>query len=82
MSDNDLILYSTDDGQAQFVLRELGGQVWLSQLELADLYQTSKQNISLHINNILEDGELVEQATVKEYLTVQMGVCSDWLNRR
>lgn len=71
MSDNDLILYSTEDGEAQFSLRELGGQVWLSQVELADLYQTSKQNISLHVKNIFEEGELTEEATVKENLTVQ-----------
>lgn len=69
--DNDLILYTTDDGQSQFVLRELGGQVWLTQLEMAELYQTSKQNISLHVQNILEEGELAQNATVKENLTVQ-----------
>ncbi|CAG9294964.1 virulence RhuM family protein [Celerinatantimonas diazotrophica] len=68
---NDLILYTTDDGQSQFVLRELGGQVWLTQLEMAELYQTSKQNISLHVQNILEEGELAQDATVKENLTVQ-----------
>lgn len=77
--DNDLILYTTDDGQSQLVLRELGGQVWLTQLEMADLYQTSKQNISKHVKAVLSDGELAEGAVVnskfttaadgKEYLT-------------
>lgn len=77
--DNDLILYTTEDGQSQLVLRELGGQVWLTQLEMAELYQTSKQNISKHVKAILSDGELVEGAVVnskfttaadgKEYLT-------------
>lgn len=77
--DNDLILYTTEDGKSQLVLRELGGQVWLTQLEMAELYQTSKQNISKHIKAILSDGELVEGAVVnskfttaadgKEYLT-------------
>lgn len=71
MADNDLILYTTDDGEARFVLKTLEGQVWLSQLELADLFQSSKQNISLHVNNILTEGELQAEATVKEYLTVQ-----------
>ena len=71
MADNDLILYTTDDGEAQFVLRELGGQVWLTQLQLAELFQSTKQNISLHVNNILDEGELQAEATVKEYLTVQ-----------
>lgn len=79
MSANDLILYSTEDGQTQFVLRQLGGQVWLTQLELAELYQTSKQNIGKHIKAIIADGELAEKAVVnskfttaaddKEYLT-------------
>jgi hypothetical protein len=69
--DNDLILYTTDDGQSRLVLRELGGQVWLTQLEMAELYQTTKQNISLHVQNILDEGELVQEATVKENLTVQ-----------
>ena len=65
----ELVLYPTDDG-ARFYLRADGGSVWLSQLELADLFQTSKQNISLHIKNILEEAEL-PPATVKDYLTVQ-----------
>ena len=77
--DNDLILYTTDDGQTQLILRELGGQVWLTQLEMAELYQTSKQNISKHVKAVLSDGELAEGAVVnskfttaadgKEYLT-------------
>ncbi|MBQ0781573.1 MAG: virulence RhuM family protein [Thalassolituus oleivorans] len=77
--DNSLILYTTDDGKSQLVLRELGGQVWLTQLEMAELYQTSKQNISKHVKVVLSDGELAEVAVVnskfttaddgKEYLT-------------
>ncbi|MDZ4314252.1 MAG: virulence RhuM family protein [Azonexus sp.] len=67
----ELVIYATDDGVAQFYLRAEGGTVWLSQLELAELFQTSKQNVSLHIKNILADGELLAEATVKEYLTVQ-----------
>lgn len=45
--------------------------VWLSQAQMVELFQTSKQNISLHIKNVFEEGELSEQATVKDYLTVQ-----------
>ncbi|QSL94961.1 virulence RhuM family protein [Ectopseudomonas toyotomiensis] len=71
MDANDLILYTSDDGEAQLVLRVLDGQVWLTQLEMAELYQTSKQNISLHVQNVLAEGELSEEATVKENLTVQ-----------
>jgi hypothetical protein len=60
MTISDLILYSTEDGLAQFTLREMNGQVWLTQLELAELYQSSKQNISKHIQAVLADGELSE----------------------
>ena len=70
-SRGELILYATDDGQAKFSLRAEGGTVWLTQIELADLFQSTKQNISLHIKNILDEGELGEAATVKESLTVQ-----------
>lgn len=70
-SRGELILYATEDGQANFSLRAEGGTVWLSQIELAELFQSTKQNISLHIRNILEEGELEEAATVKESLTVQ-----------
>lgn len=67
----ELVLYATDDGEAQFFLRAEQGTVWLTQLELAALFQTSKQNVSLHLKNIFSDGELAEVATVKDYLTVQ-----------
>ena len=56
MASGDLILYSTDDGLAQFTLREMDGQVWLTQLEMAELYQTTKQNIGKHIQAIIADG--------------------------
>lgn len=79
MADSNLILYSTEDGLAQFTLREINGQVWLTQLEIANLYQTSKQNIGKHIQATIADGELAEGAVVnrkfttaadgKEYLT-------------
>lgn len=69
-SQGELLLYVTEDGQSKVHLRAEGGTVWLAQQELADLFQTSKQNISLHIKNIFEEGEL-DPATVKEYLTVQ-----------
>jgi len=69
MTGSDLILYSTDDGLAQFALREVDGQVWLTQLELAELYQTSKQNISKHIHAIIADKELAEAAVVNQKFT-------------
>lgn len=69
MTGIDLILYSTEDGLAQFTLREMNGQVWLTQLELAELYQTSKQNIGKHIQAVLADGELAEGAVVNQKFT-------------
>jgi len=45
--------------------------VWLTQKLMAELFQTTKQNISLHIQNIFDEGELIPEATVKECLTVQ-----------
>lgn len=69
---SDLILYSSEDGQTRLHLRVEGQSVWLSQLEIAELFQTTKQNVSLHAKNIFEDGELSAEATVKESLTVQV----------
>ena len=66
-----LILYTTDDGKSQIQLRADLGTVWLTQLEMAELFDATKQNISLHLKNIFEDGELDAAATVKESLTVQ-----------
>ncbi|MDR1272271.1 MAG: virulence RhuM family protein [Clostridiales Family XIII bacterium] len=68
---NDIILYNTEDGQTKLELHLKDGTVWLSQLEIAELFQTTKNNISLHAKNILKDSELDESATVKDYLTVQ-----------
>ncbi len=67
---NDLILYTTDDGRSQIKLRALENTVWLTQLEMAELFDATKQNISLHLKNVFEDGELDPAATVKESLTV------------
>ncbi|HIE5710219.1 TPA: virulence RhuM family protein [Pseudomonas aeruginosa] len=68
----DLILYSSEDGQTRLHLRVEGRNVWLSQMEIAELFQSTKQNVSLHAKNIFEDGELSPEATVKESLTVQV----------
>lgn len=65
----ELILYQTEDGMAQINLRAIEGTVWLSQLELAALFDTSKQNISVHLKNIFEDNELSEDSVVKDSLT-------------
>ena len=66
---NDIIIYTTDDGKASIELHLDNGTVWLTQLELAELFQTSKQNISKHIKAIFEDGELDEKVVVNYQLT-------------
>lgn len=68
MSDGEIILYSTEDGQAEIQLRAVDGTVWLTQAQMADLFDTTKQNISLHLNNIISDGELAPESVVKESL--------------
>ncbi|MDO4693706.1 MAG: RhuM family protein [Eikenella sp.] len=70
-TDNTLILYTTSDGLSQFVLRELGGQLWLTQAEMAELYQVRPQSITQHIKAIYQELEIDEAATCKEYLHVQ-----------
>src|SRR5690554_3749869 len=68
---SDLILYTSDDGRTRLHLRVEADTVWLTQAEIAELFQTTKQNVSLHAKNIFEEGELDAGATVKESLTVQ-----------
>jgi hypothetical protein len=68
---SELILFTSDDGQTQMHLRVEEGTIWLTQAEIAELFQTTKQNVSLHAKNVLEEGELQVAATVKESLTVQ-----------
>ena len=68
---SDVIIYTTEDGIAKIELRLDNGSVWLSQLEIAELFQTTKQNINKHIQAIFEDKELDETATVNHQLTVQ-----------
>ncbi len=64
-----LILYTTEDGKSRIQLRADEQTIWLTQLEMAELFDATKQNISLHLKNLLEDGELIENSVVKESLT-------------
>lgn len=68
---SDVIIYTTEDGITKIDLRLENGTVWLSQLEIAELFQTTKQNVSKHIQAIFDDQELSETATVNHQLTVQ-----------
>jgi len=65
------LVYQTEDGKLKIDVRFEGETVWLAQQQMAELFQTTKQNISLHIQNIYEERELEREATVKESLTVQ-----------
>ncbi len=70
-SRGELVLYPTEDGKAQFFLRAEGGTVWLTQAEIADLFQTTPQNVTQHVKAIYNEAELAEEATCKAYLQVQ-----------
>jgi len=65
------LVYQAEDGKLKLDVRLEDESVWLNQQLMADLFQTTKQNISLHIQNIYEEGELEPEATVKKYLTVR-----------
>ena len=71
MTKSEILLYQTDKGQTKIEVRLEEETVWLSQAQMAELFQTTKQNVSLHIKRIYDDGELEEISTVKDYLTVQ-----------
>ena len=69
--DNKIILYQDDNEITRVSVRFADEDVWLTQSQLAEIYNTTKQNISLHIDNIFKDKELVAERTVKEFLTVR-----------
>jgi hypothetical protein len=64
-----LLLYRTEDGRTRVEVRLQDETVWMTQATMAELFQSSKQNISLHLKNIINEGELAENRVVKEYLT-------------
>lgn len=66
---SNVIIYNTVDGKTAVSLLAKDGTAWLSQARLAELFATTKQNISLHIQNIFEEGELTKNSVVKDYLT-------------
>ena len=67
----EVLVYQTDDGQVKVDVRLEDETVWLTQQQMAELFQTTQQNISLHIRNVLEEGELTPEATHKKYLSVR-----------
>lgn len=68
----ELLFYTSPDGKVKMEIRVEGETIWMSQQMMAELFQTTKQNVSLHMSNILQCGELQEVGTVKENLTVRL----------
>ena len=66
-----IIIYQTEDGSTKINVRLEDETVWLNQIQMAELFDTSKQDISYHVNKIYEEKELEESRTVKEFLTVK-----------
>ncbi len=71
MEENKIIIYQTEDGQTQIDVRLENDTVWLTQAQMADLFQKDQSVIARHIANVFKEGELEQNSTVKEYLTVQ-----------
>tara|TARA_R110000744_G_scaffold205678_2_gene324309 strand:+ start:238 stop:1233 length:996 start_codon:yes stop_codon:yes gene_type:complete len=69
MSKQNIIIYNTTDGKASVSLYAKDGDVWMNQQQLAELFDTSVPNISMHITNILKDKELESNSVIKNYLT-------------
>ena len=71
MIDNQIVIYQTEDGSTQIDVRLENDTVWLSQAQMAELFQKTSQNITMHIRNAYREGELEEISTCKEFLQVQ-----------
>lgn len=71
MENEKIIIYQTPDGQTSIDVILEQGTVWLTQVQMAELFESTRQNISLHINNIYKEGELSRDSTIKESLIVQ-----------
>lgn len=71
MSENGIILYTDENGKTKISVRFADDDVWVTQNQLAEIYNTTQQNISFHIENIYKDGELLREATHKDFLLVQ-----------
>jgi len=78
--EQNLIIYNTSDGKVSVALFAKDGQVWMNQNQLAELFITSKQNISQHILKTLNDNELNEKSVVKNSLTTAQDGKSDQYN--
>lgn len=68
---NEMLIYKSEDGNIKVDVLFTDETVWLTQKRMAELFQTTPQNITLHLKNIFEEGELQEDATCKDFLQVQ-----------
>jgi hypothetical protein len=66
---SEIILYMTEDGRTRLEVKMESETVWLTQSQMAELFQTSVPNVSMHIRNLFSEGELPAEAVVKEFLT-------------
>ena len=71
-NNSSIVIYQSEDGKVHLDVVYNEETMWLTQQQLCDLYQTSKSNVSEHIKHIFEDGELVREATVRKFRTVQI----------
>jgi Virulence protein len=71
IGDSQIIIYQTPDGTTNLDVKLEDETVWLTQNQMVELFETTKQNVSLHIQNVFKDGELSKDSTAKDYLTVQ-----------
>jgi hypothetical protein len=69
--ESSIVLYQTEDGRTRIQCRFEGETIWLTQAQIAELFQTTPQNVTLHLKAIFAEGELVEAATCKDYLQVR-----------
>ena len=69
---SEIVLYQTEDGRTRIQCRFEHETLWLTQAQIAELFQTTPQNVTLHLKAIFADGELSEQATCKDYLQVRV----------
>ncbi len=67
--EQNIIIYNTIDGKVNVALYAKDGSIWMNQNQIAELFDTSIPNISMHISNILEEGELDKNSVIKDYLT-------------
>ncbi len=69
MEEKNIIIYNTEDGKSKVVLYAKDGNIWMNQNQIAELFDTSIPNISMHISNIIKDNELDQNSVIKDYLT-------------